>query len=118
MAISRLCHAAVVLSFLCVCQLAVADDPAGVNRKQPWTAETCFHVKNVGQVQPSPDGKRVIYTVTETVLEAKGASEKTRLYLANADGTGATPLTPDKSRPSQPQWSADGAWIQRSARVS
>src|SRR5207237_1408191 len=74
-----------------------------------WTPEMCFKIKKVGDVQPSPDGKRVVYTVTETVFAGGGATEPARVYVANADGTVATPLTDGTGQPGGPQWSADGA---------
>jgi dipeptidyl aminopeptidase/acylaminoacyl peptidase len=108
---SRLCRAGVMLTSLCLSQLAAVDGSGGDDGRRAWTPESCFRIKGVGQVQPSPDGKEVIYTITETVVEAKGASARTCVFLANADGTGARRLTPGTSSPSQPQWSTDGAWI-------
>lgn len=109
MGVSRHGQAVLVLTWLSWAPLGAGN--GGGDRKPAWMPETCFQIKRVGQVQPSPDGKQVIYTITETVIEAKDAPERTSLYMAKADGTGAIPLSPDKSRPSQPQWSSNGAWV-------
>jgi dipeptidyl aminopeptidase/acylaminoacyl peptidase len=101
----------ILLASLLLGQLPAARGQGGADRNPAWTPEACFTIKKVGDVQPSPDGKRVVYTVTETVLGDSSASEHTHVYVAHADGTGATPLTKGEGRPGSPQWSADGAWI-------
>src|SRR5262249_31050336 len=85
------------------------QDDAG--DKSAWPPEVCFKIKSVGNVQPSPDGKRVVYTVTKTILEATSASEETRIEVASADGTGAAALVKGDKKPSNPQWSPDGEWV-------
>ena len=80
----------------------------GAAPKATWTPEACYKLKTIGSVQPSPDGKRILYTVSETVFDAESANEHVRLYAANADGTSAHALTKDGDRPSQPQWSPAG----------
>jgi dipeptidyl aminopeptidase/acylaminoacyl peptidase len=98
-------------TILVVSSLSVGQDSAP--KTAAWTPEKCFKIKNVGNVQPSPDGKRVLYTITEAVFTADSASDRTQLFVADADadGAGATPLTKGESQPSSPQWSPDGAWI-------
>jgi dipeptidyl aminopeptidase/acylaminoacyl peptidase len=83
----------------------------GADKKPAWTPETSFKIKKVASVQPSPDGKRVVYTLTETVLQASFAVDQTHIYVANADGTGAAPVTKGNARHSDPQWSHSGQWI-------
>jgi dipeptidyl aminopeptidase/acylaminoacyl peptidase len=101
----------VLLAYLVLWQLPAAHSQDGADKKPAWTPEACFKIKKVGDVQPSPDGKRVVYTITQTVLQATSASAQTHICVANADGTGAMLLTKGPSQPSSPQWSADGAWI-------
>src|SRR5262249_15715634 len=108
-------NAAAWLTGLSLGCLAIAQVPAhgrdGADKQPAWTPEACFKVKTIDNVQPSPDGKKVVSTVTETVLEAGSASQHTQVRVANADGTGATALTGNGSQPGSPQWSADGAWV-------
>jgi Tol biopolymer transport system component len=50
----------------------------------------------------SPDGKRLVFTVN-----GDGLTDGPSIYVANVDGTGLQRLAPG----SNPDWSADGAWI-------
>src|SRR5262249_38821202 len=90
---------------------AIVSSQTPPSHTPSWTPEACFKIKNVGNVQPSPDGKRVLYTITETVIDAESASDRIQLFVAGADGARATPLAKGESQPSSPQWSPDGAWI-------
>ncbi|MDX6513838.1 MAG: TolB protein [Gaiellaceae bacterium] len=59
-----------------------------------------------GEVAWSPDGRRIAYTVDDPVTPGK------RLFVAQADGSGARLLVPDAGMDgAQPAWSPDGTRI-------
>ncbi len=59
--------------------------------------------------QISPDGSRVVFTVTTADLEAN--TYRTRLWIAPVDGGGPWQLTAASSQDTAPRWSPDGARI-------
>ena len=76
-----------------------------------WTPEEMMKVKSVGSVQVSPDGKRVVFTVTEPVMTEDKSEFLTQVWMANADGSGAYPFTFGNKSSTNPQWSPDGRFI-------
>ncbi len=76
-----------------------------------WTPEEMLKVKGVGDVQVSPDGRRVAFTVTEHHISADTSEPRTRIWLARADGSGAFPLTRGENSSNSPRWSPDGRWV-------
>jgi dipeptidyl aminopeptidase/acylaminoacyl peptidase len=100
-----------LVACLAAWQAPAARGQDGIDKKPAWTPEACFKIKNVGDVQPSPDCGRVVYTVTETIFDDRSAGERTQAYVANADGSGARPLAKGTQRSTSPQWSPDGAFI-------
>ena len=76
-----------------------------------WTPEEMMKVKGVGNVQVSPDGRRVVFTVTEAVMSNDKSESLTHIYLANADGSDARQLTYGEKSCTNPQWSPDGRWL-------
>ncbi|MBN9118439.1 MAG: S9 family peptidase [Planctomycetes bacterium] len=79
--------------------------------KRPMKVEDLFAFKRVGAPQISPDGKTVVYQVTDVDLEKNKST--TALWVAPADGTGAPKqLTdPKGKRDANPRWSPDGERI-------
>jgi dipeptidyl aminopeptidase/acylaminoacyl peptidase len=76
-----------------------------------WTPSASFSLNKIGHVQPSPDGKRVVYTVTAALAPKLAAIDETHIWVANSDGTGAMALTKGAKKHSDPHWSPDGQWI-------
>jgi dipeptidyl aminopeptidase/acylaminoacyl peptidase len=72
-----------------------------------WTPDQMLRVKGVADVQVSPDGLRVAFTVTEHVIEAQTSEPLSEIWIAEADGSRELPL----ARGSFPHWSPDGKWI-------
>lgn len=88
--------------------VALAQKDAG---KAPiWAPDTCLKVKTIRHVQPSPDGKRVVYTVMETHLQSDQVFS-TASFIANVDGSNAIRIGRKNGWVDQPQWSPDGKWI-------
>jgi dipeptidyl aminopeptidase/acylaminoacyl peptidase len=76
-----------------------------------WTPEEMMKVKAVGVAQVSPDGKRVIYPVTSSVMTEDKSEFLTQLWLAAADGSGNYQFTTGDKSSTNPAWSPNGLWI-------
>jgi dipeptidyl aminopeptidase/acylaminoacyl peptidase len=79
--------------------------------QRAWTPEE--HVKTRALAAPrlSPDGKRVVYTVSEAVMSADKSEFVTQIWMGAADGTGAYQMTFSDKSSTNPKWSPDGNWI-------
>ena len=81
----------------------------------PLTHESMWAMKRVGAPEISPDGKWVVFTVTETSYDEK--ENVTDLWLLASDGSGkARRITSGKSAESGYKWSPDGKQIVFSAK--
>lgn len=76
-----------------------------------WTPEQMMKVKRVSDVQVSPDGKRVAFTVTEPVIETETSKLRRHIWLARADSTDSFQFTRGDKSCTSPRWSPDGNWI-------
>ncbi len=76
-----------------------------------WTPDEMMKVKNVGVVRVSPDGKRVVFPVTQTVMTEEKSEFLTHLWMAAADGSGSYQFTVGDKSAANPAWSPDGRWI-------
>jgi len=76
-----------------------------------WTPEEMMGAKSVGSVRVSPDGKRLVFTVTEPVMSEEKSEFLTQVWMAKADGSGANQFTFGDKSSTSPQWSPDGSWI-------
>jgi hypothetical protein len=52
-----------------------------------WTPALMLQTRRIGHVRPSPDGQRVVYTVTEPVMTDNRSEFVSQIWLANADGS-------------------------------
>jgi dipeptidyl aminopeptidase/acylaminoacyl peptidase len=84
---------------------AAEPKPAG------WTPELMLQTRRIGHVRPSPDGQRVVYTVTEPVMTDDRSEFVSQIWLANADGSDATQLTFATKSSTNPLWSPDGKYL-------
>jgi len=87
-----------------------------------WTPELQVKLKAAGSPRVSPDGKRVVYTISEAVMTADKSEYVTQIWMAAIDGrtkpNGAQADLPrsvqltfgDKSS-TNPKWSPDGNLI-------
>jgi dipeptidyl aminopeptidase/acylaminoacyl peptidase len=83
--------------------------------KPPLTHETLFLMKRVGIPAPSPDGKWVVFSVTEPSYDEK--KEASDLWIVAADGSvPARRLTSSKGGESAPDWSPDSRKVAFSAK--
>ena len=76
-----------------------------------WTPEQAMKVKAVGSVRVSPDGRKVVYTISEAVMTPDKSEYVTQIWLANTDGSGPLQLTFAEKSSDNPRWSPDGRSI-------
>jgi dipeptidyl aminopeptidase/acylaminoacyl peptidase len=87
-----------------------------------WTPELQVKLKAAGTPRVSPDGKRVLYTVSEAVMTADKSEFVTQIWMALLDdktkpnGSAAglprsVQLTFGDKSSTNPKWSPDGNWI-------
>ncbi|MCU0636427.1 MAG: hypothetical protein MUE41_16280, partial [Gemmatimonadaceae bacterium] len=76
-----------------------------------WTPELMLRTARVTGARPSPDGSRVLYTVSTPVMTADRSEFVSQLWLANADGRNARALTAHPKGGTAPRWSPDGRTI-------
>ncbi|HET8644613.1 MAG TPA: S9 family peptidase, partial [Vicinamibacteria bacterium] len=92
-----------------------APSPAPAKARQPLTHEALWHMKRVGAPSLSPDGRWVVFPVTEPAYDDK--KEVADLWIVPADGSAAPRrLTSSKGGESGAAWSADGRRLAFTAR--
>jgi dipeptidyl aminopeptidase/acylaminoacyl peptidase len=93
--------------------LAVSNSPAQQAKPKAvaWTPELMLKIRQIGSVQPSPDGKRVVFTVRDAAIDGEQSEYVTQIYLANADGSDPIQLTMGAKSADHPEWSPDGTTI-------
>ncbi|NNE99825.1 MAG: S9 family peptidase [Pyrinomonadaceae bacterium] len=77
--------------------------------KRAITVDDFFKMKTVRGPQISPDGKWIAYTVSEMDLK-KDKSER-RIWMVNASGGEAMPMTSKGYSAGNPRWSPDGKYL-------
>ncbi len=73
-----------------------------------FTVDHAIDLVSVGGVELSPDGRQVLYTVSE--LDWDDNERDSRLWIADFDGGDARPFTA-KEGDGGARWSPDGRWI-------
>lgn len=76
-----------------------------------WTPELQIKVRAVAAPRVSPDGKRVVYTVSEAVTTADRSEYVSQVWMASADGRENIQLTFADKSSTNPRWSPDGNWV-------
>ncbi len=75
----------------------------------PFSVHDMVAMERISDPRVSPDGKRIVFVLRTTDLEANKG--RTDLWLVNADGSGLRRLTTGPANDSEPRWSADGKAI-------
>jgi dipeptidyl aminopeptidase/acylaminoacyl peptidase len=70
-----------------------------------------MQVRSIGEALPSPDGRWLVYTVAEAVMEEETSEVRTQLCLARTDGGRNLQLTRGDASASGPQFSADSRFV-------
>lgn len=76
-----------------------------------WEPELQLKLKAAGSPRVSPDGKRVLYTVSAAVTTPDKSEFVTQIWLATIDTKQNTQITFGEKSSTNPQWSPDGNWI-------
>ena len=113
-----------IVPFLCVFLavqarlVALPQEPPKEAKAQPagWTPAEMMKVKSVGDVRVSPDGRRVVFTVTQPVMAGEKSEMLTHIHMANAYGSISFQFTYGEKSCNNPQWSPDGHWIAFASR--
>lgn len=87
----------------------VAGTPATAQEKRPVTLDDLFKFKRVSDPQVSPDGRHVVYVVSEVLFDENRTQSD--LWIVETTGGKARPLTTTPKNESHPRWSPDGQWI-------
>ncbi len=82
-----------------------------VSAQNTWTPEMQVKMKVPGAVQISPDGRRVVYTISEAVMTADKSEFVSQIWLGNTDGSNAFQITFGDKSSTNPKWSPDGTSI-------
>ncbi len=82
---------------------------AAPEASHPFSVHDMLAMERISDLQPSPDGSRVVFTVRRTDLEANRG--RTDLYLVGIDGQGLRRLTTHPSGDFNPRWAPDGETI-------
>ena len=77
--------------------------------RRPIAIEDMYRMRDVSEVQTSPDGKWIAYTLTAADREADEFISS--IWMVNWEGTQDVRLTHGKDSASSPQWSPDGKYL-------
>lgn len=78
-------------------------------QKRAFTLDDLYKIKSIGSPIISNDGKKIVFTVTESDL--KTAKSNTEIYLMNVDGTNPKQLTNNETADFNPIWKNDDSGI-------
>ena len=76
-----------------------------------WTTQDTIAIKRFGSLDPSPDGKSLVFTVVQAVMAPEKSGYLAQIFLADDQGTSVEQLTTDERSSYDPQWSPDGKSI-------
>jgi dipeptidyl aminopeptidase/acylaminoacyl peptidase len=76
-----------------------------------WDPEMQIKLRAVGTPRVSPDGKKILYTVSEAVTTSDKSEFVTQIWLGAVDGKQNLQLTFGEKSSTNPKWSPDGNWI-------
>ncbi len=94
---------------LAMTMVSIAAPAAAESKTHPFTVQDLVDMQRISSVEVSPDGKRVVYALRTTDLDANRG--RTDLWMVGVDGKGARQLTTDPENDTDPAWAADGASV-------
>src|SRR2546423_12479181 len=94
-------------------QEAVKSSPTSAGDPHLITPEDVLSIREVRELQISPDGKRVAFRVREPAdPELPRVPRTTNIWIVSTDGKEPPhPLVPNLKNASSPRWSPDGRWL-------
>jgi len=78
-------------------------------QKRAFSIEDLYRIKSIPEINVSPDGKTILYTVSTPDLPR--GKRVSHVWLMNTDGTNARQLIQDDKGEYSPSFSPDGKWI-------
>ena len=78
-------------------------------QKRAFTIDDLYKIKTVSDPQFSPDGRRIAFVVSESLLHE--GSSHSHIYICDVDGSNLKILTNTASRDTDPRWAGDGMSI-------
>src|ERR1700722_18078724 len=91
--------------------LGVAASAGAAEHSQPFTVQDMVRLERLSEIAASPDGKRVVYTVRTTELEANKARNPIWMIDTGKRRAEAQRLTDLAANSNSAEWSADGRFI-------
>src|ERR1043165_7964982 len=76
-----------------------------------WTPEMQIRVRAVASPRVSPDGRRVVYTISDALTTPDRSEYVSQGWMGTAAGRENTQLTFADKSSTNPKWSPDGNWI-------
>ena len=95
-------------AFLGFCVFLISAMVAGAQGRRPMTFDDVMALKNVGSPQISPDGERVVYTVSFASMNDNEA--RSEIWMVSSGGGDVRRFTSGNNDRS-PIWSPNGEWI-------
>ena len=87
--------------------------------KRTFRSEDLYRLKAIGDMDLSPDGRRVAFVVTE--VDEGGDRQSSSIWVVDVDGSTPPRRFTDGPGDASPRWSPDGrrlAYIERGTRGS
>lgn len=76
-----------------------------------WSPEMQVKSRGIGSPRISPDGKRVVYAVSDAVMTSDKSEFVTQIWIGSSDGRENFQITFNDKSSANPKWSPDGNWI-------
>ena len=76
-----------------------------------WEPEMQIKVKGVASPRVSPDGKKIVYAVSDAVMTSDKSEFVTQLWMGDVESKKNMQLTFGDKSSTNPKWSPDGNWI-------
>jgi dipeptidyl aminopeptidase/acylaminoacyl peptidase len=94
-------------------QSGLVSSPITGVETHPITPEDVLSIREIRELQISPDGKRVAFRVREPPDPKSPRAPRTEnIWIASTDGSEPPrPLIPNLKKASSPRWSPDGRWL-------
>ena len=88
-------------------------NPGPINKGHLITPEDVLSIREIRELQISPDGKQVAFRVREPAdPKLPRAPRTTNIWIVSTDGKEPPhPLIPNLKNASTPRWSPDGRWL-------